>query len=288
LLGGCSLPGKFSAWTTTAKPDVRVPAPAVGAGGDWKTQQGALEQQLRDQPDDPVTLTQLAFVLASQGKHHAAEQMYRRSLALAPNAPETHLYFAQLLARTGERDSALWHARRAAKLDPTLGEAHALSGQLLRQAGRNREAMEALQKAWSAERPAVTAALELAEWDLARGNAAAASDRLRLCLAYEPDHTAARRQYANLLTRQGKLAEAAEHWQQLIDRGDPGADNYFKLARLQLELGRVDDAARSFREGKRIAPTHPDVATLASRLAQPPPHAPHVASDYPPLVSKRP
>lgn len=284
---GCTLPGRLSAWTTAAKPDVRVPPPA-NLPGDWQSRQIELEQQLRERPDDAVTLTQLGFVLASQGKNHAAEEMYRRSLTLAPNSPETHLYYAQLLARSGASSLALWHAKRAAKLDPKLGEAHAVAGRLLRHQGRNREALEALQAAWSAELPAVSAGLELAEWDLARGSVAAASDRLRLCLAYHPENASARRRYAEILTRQGKFAEAADQWQRLIDQGDPGAGNYFQLARAQYHLGRVDEARRSYGAGKRIAPTHPDVAALAVRLSQAPPNAPHPTTDYPPLVSARP
>lgn len=66
----------------------------------------------------------------------AAEQLFRRALALDPNSVEAHHSFALLLMALGRFPEALAHIQRAAALDPTAPAIQSNFGRILYRAGR--------------------------------------------------------------------------------------------------------------------------------------------------------
>lgn len=75
---------------------------------------------LRERPDDPATLEQMAVVYTQIGVTEEAVKLYRRVLELR-NSPAAHYGIAFLLLRRGARDEAAEHLR--AFLDAAPGGA---------------------------------------------------------------------------------------------------------------------------------------------------------------------
>lgn len=98
---------------------------------------------------------------------------------------------------------------------------------------------------------------------------AAAEALYRKALRFDPDHTGALRNYAILLTQQGRPAEAEPHVKRALalDGDDPHA--HFALGVAQLQQQHLEAAAESFRAARRLDPSNgPALANLGTVLVQ--------------------
>ncbi|MFQ5690606.1 MAG: tetratricopeptide repeat protein [Gemmatimonadota bacterium] len=67
---------------------------------------------LREQPDDPATLEQMAVVFTRIGLTDEAVKMYLKSLEARPDSPSAHYGIAFLLLKQGDRAAAISHLER--------------------------------------------------------------------------------------------------------------------------------------------------------------------------------
>lgn|SRR5262245_12805854 len=168
-----------------------------------------LREALRLAPTQGAVLTNLAMVLAQQGKRTEARDFaeqalarnpggtetllvladchmhdelypealaaYDRILALEPNAAEIHNNRGLVLARLGRHAEALNSYDRAIALNPAFANAHSNRGNALHELSRHGEALAAYERA-------LALAPDLAESWLGRGNALSALKRFKEAL----------------------------------------------------------------------------------------------------------
>lgn len=200
-------------------------------------------------------------------------------LKVAPESPDGHLVAGLSLARQGRHGDAVVSLRRAAELNPkgpawrALGDqltllednagADAAYAQSIRASVNNPELMEAAialteDKLAIAEQglrrflfkhPTDVAAIRmLAEVGARLGRFEDAEKLLARCLELAPSFHAARHNYAIVLHRESKSAEALQHLDVLI-KADPENPSYkFLRAAALARIGEYDEAITIYRE----------------------------------------
>ncbi len=209
---------------------------------------GAAVSMLRElcaqQPRWAAAQRELAEALAAAGESEAAVEALRRALALQPDSPAAWLALAGLLgaARNApEADAAYARYIETAGTDPELRQAAACLG------GNRIPQAERLLRARLTQYPNDVAALRM----LAEAQARLLRYRdarllLERCLELAPGFDAARHNYATVLNREGRSAEAMAQCAQLLAKApdDPG---YRSLhAAVSANLGNYADAITSY------------------------------------------
>jgi tetratricopeptide (TPR) repeat protein len=93
------------------------------------------EQALRANPEDPDANNLLGVVESARGGYQAAEQFFRKALALQTDHEEAHHNLANLLAARRDYPQAAYHFQQAIAASPAYAEAHYRFGLLLLAAG---------------------------------------------------------------------------------------------------------------------------------------------------------
>lgn len=133
------------------------------------------ERALAHNPNGIETLLVLADCHMHDERHAAALAVYDRILALEPNAAEIHNNRGLVLARLGRHAEALDSYDRALALNPAFASAHANRGNALHELSRHDDALAAYERA-------LAATPDLAEAWLGRGNALSALKRFQEAL----------------------------------------------------------------------------------------------------------
>lgn len=270
IMGGCAGSSAQLAIVPPQKPNPAGPFPVPASSAERTEIIDRAYTHLRTNPTDAVAYAHLGYLLQQQGNSSAAQRAYERALHLDPAECDTRLHYATLLAEKGESRAALHQVDLAIKIDANNSDGHALRGRLLRELGRNQEALDAFERAWASPRPSVPAGVELARWSMDNNRLESAADYLRLCLVRDPSHSVARTMLADVFTRQGRLDDAIDQWQALINQGAGGARAYYRLAELYHRTGRPQLAQTSFEQARRIAPSDGDARRIAALLASSP------------------
>jgi tetratricopeptide (TPR) repeat protein len=100
--------------------------------------------------DHPAVLHLLALVEKKSGNPGAADQAFRRAIALAPRDPQLLGNRANLLSELGQNEAALALYDRALALDPAFRDARFNRALLLQRLGRAQEALDELDDVASA------------------------------------------------------------------------------------------------------------------------------------------
>jgi len=199
---------------------------------------------LRRDPGQPLALLLLGVAHRRCGETAAALQVLRRLCLEQPDMPSAWLELAGLLAASGqaaEADAAYARYLKTAGRDPELrAAAAALNANDVPQA-------EALLRARISRCPTDVAALRmLAEVSARLTRYREACTLLERCLALWPGFDAARYNYASVLNREGRAAQAQAQCRHLRATApeDPG---YLTLeAAISANLGNYDDAVVAY------------------------------------------
>ncbi|MBS4096632.1 MAG: tetratricopeptide repeat protein [Sulfuricella sp.] len=194
------------------------------------------------------------IALHGAGRLDAALASYRQALELYPAYAEAHNNLGNLLKDLGQADEALASYRRALEIHPAYPEVHHNLGVALHDLGRFDEALASYRRALELN-PAYPEAhndLGMALHELRRLDEALAS--YRRAVAIQPDFAEAHSNLGNALRDLGQLDGALDSYRRaLAIRGDfPEA-----LANQGIalhELGRFDEALASYRRALEINP----------------------------------
>ena len=189
----------------------------------WGPAQQALQDVLRQSPDDPVTLQLLGVVAFEAGRADDAIGLIQRAIALAPDYAEAHYNLATIRLRMGQAGEAAAGFRRALALDPRHFGAQLNLGGLLSQQGRLDEALEAYRQA----------------------------------LAIDSQSATAHMNYANILKDLGRSQEAATHYQTALRLDPKSAEAHNNIGLLYRELGQLEAAAQAIERAIQLAPDNP-------------------------------
>ncbi len=118
--------------------------------GDLAGAEKLYRRVLKQHPDHPALLNNLAVLLKARGQREAAERALARALKAAPGHADSWNNLGTLKEEAGHADEALAAYERALALQPDHAGALGNRGNLLRTRGRFAEALEALRAAVAA------------------------------------------------------------------------------------------------------------------------------------------
>jgi predicted Zn-dependent protease len=216
-----------------------------------------LEDLARLQPRSATVQYELGVTLGLLGRDEAAIAALRRAVQLQEDLPDAWRVLAERLHSTGDRDGAdAAYARflKAAAKDPRLqAAAAALVANEIPQA-------DALLRTHLEQFPTDIAALRmLAEAAARLRRYGEAQTLLERCLGLAPGFDAARHNYATVLNRQGKAAEALVQVERLLAK-EPHNPGYRNLkAAVLANLGDYTGSAALYDAVLRQYPRQPKV-----------------------------
>jgi tetratricopeptide (TPR) repeat protein len=206
-------------------------------------------------PRQPQALVVLGLARALTGDSDGSIDALTRAVSLRHDLPDAWLALAEQLRARGDAagaDRAYAHYIKAATRDPRLmGAASALCENRVPEA-------EALLRAHLAQQPNDVAALRMLAEVAARLLRYSDAQRLlERCLELAPSFDAARHNYATVLNRQGRSAQALEQCARLLAK-EPHNPSYLSLqAATAANLGDYADSIAAYESVLRDYPQQP-------------------------------
>ena len=117
------LGGKAKNDPRTRRVDYLSEAIALERQGDFDAALTSYRLALRDHPNDPKILQNIAIAYSRVGQVEDAIRSYRRALEVAPEVAGAHYGLAFLLLKRGERESAMRHFEAFLAAPPASAEA---------------------------------------------------------------------------------------------------------------------------------------------------------------------
>lgn len=177
------------------------------------------------------------------------------------------LHAAAARIQQGGCSEVLRELERIVRDDPHNFPALTLAGQCLRDAGRHAEALALYERA-AAENPASAVPVANVAGCLVQlGRQAEAAREFRHALALDPTEGDSAANLARLLRGSGHAAEALELLDRTIAANGRGAQLFLERGTMLAAAGRLEEAAKDFREASRLAPTAELPLESAARAA---------------------
>jgi tetratricopeptide (TPR) repeat protein len=193
-----------------------------------------LKQILSADPENADALTNLGTVYLHLDRLEEARGVLERAAQLDTDRFEIYINLAACLRRMEQPTAALGHADRAVSLAPDVAQTNHARGLALMQLGSNEQALESLIKATS----------------------------------LDVQNARIRQDLANAYVRLGQHLEALEQFQVLARMLPTRWEPQLGLARMNLRLGRMDDAIAAVTAGLEMAPREPQLLALAKRIME--------------------
>jgi tetratricopeptide (TPR) repeat protein len=250
----------------------RTPAGKFGMGGaliaNGKIEPGLAQvhQAALEEPKNPRGLFYggLAAELQSTPDLEAAAQGYRAALALDKKFLPASLKLAALMQRQGKPEEALTVLKEAEAAGAPPTALQIAWGSALIVAKEPARAEEVFRKAIQATPKEVPAHLGLASALEAQGKGDAAREAMEKALVDIPDATSLRERLAALTASLGHKEDAVTHYKAAIATGHAPLSTRVDMAKLQLELGSLDEAQAELTKVIDENPSTPRaLATLA-------------------------
>jgi predicted TPR repeat methyltransferase len=195
--------------------------------------------------------------LQKEGRLEAADELYRRIIAVAPDYPEAWHFRGIVVFQLGRLSEAEALIRRAVELAPSYPDAHNNLGNVLQHQKRAEEAMTCYERAL-ALRP------DLADAHNNLGNALQqqkryeeAVSRYERAIALRPDMADAHLNLGRALEALDRMAEALDAFRQAVLLRPFHADSYRGLGWVLYGQGRIDEAAEVYRKWLSFEPDNP-------------------------------
>jgi tetratricopeptide (TPR) repeat protein len=215
----------------------------------------ALCQDLvRQRPDMPSALLQIAILQRKRGDMPSAIDALKRLIAIVPEDAGTAAVLAQYLTdagRAGEAVALLAPYTRGA--DPGL-DVLVAQGVALARLGRLRPAAEALERARATDPNNAMARVELGTVRLLAGQDALARAAFEDALKLDPGLALAHHSLGLLAAKGGDEAAAMPHWRAALARDPTLVDALFRLGSALARRGQTDEARPYLQEFVARAP----------------------------------
>jgi tetratricopeptide (TPR) repeat protein len=183
-----------------------------------------LELALRDAPDDPFVLTDMALWSVLMSRPQDEEAYSRKAIAANPDFIAARLYLAGALEAQDKHDEAAQVYRQALAIEPDNIDALNSLGMILDRQGLKQEAIQ----------------------------------EFRLSLAIKPDQAMAHSNIGRILVETHQLPEAVEEFAQLLRLDPADAHAHDNLGMALFQLGEYEKAAEQFGDAIKIDPADAD------------------------------
>lgn len=212
----------------------------------------ALERAIEADPKHAKAHNNLALASIDLGEFELAEAHYRESLALEPQ-PAIYNDLGYVLESQGLHDDAADLYRKALALDPESASANYNLGAALARLGEFEEAEQYLRTALATQPDTRTlTGLGIVVWQRDRPDEAIGY--LERAIAADAGNAAAYDRLGTIQVQQGRLEDAAATYRRLV-RNRPSAAAHRELAAVLARLGRTDEANRELARAEALSPT---------------------------------
>ncbi len=248
----------------------------------------ALEEALRERPDDAPLHLRLGQVELARGRPGEAQHHFERALAADPKCGAARYGLGEAARADGDLERAAEHFRRTLDEQPHALQVLYPLGQTLERLGRADEAREILAR--SAARPMSVGGRPACRdpWDeelagltrsaaahLTRGLHAAYGGRHREALAeyrkaleLAPDDPVVRQSLGSALAATGDLAGAFEQYGEAVRLAPGDPDLNHDLGVVAAGLGRLDEARRHLEKALELRPEFPSARLKLAGVEQ--------------------
>lgn len=192
-------------------------------------------------PDCPMALDSLGYVLQQRGQVDEAIAHYKKAIALQPEDEYGHNLLGSALLDKGQIDDALPYLQRAVELQPDHAQLLFNFGAALMQKGRLDEAIRQFQRAVE-EKPDYTEArnsLGLAFFQKQQWGEALT--QFEMAVKSQPLDAQARTNLATALYQSGRLGEAIVQFQKALEIRPDHATAYYNLRQVAWVLATSPD-----------------------------------------------
>jgi len=229
-----------------------------------------LDAAIQKRPKDAETQLQLADELWTSGRQLAAAETMQRIVAERPDDAPLALRLAQMESEIGRMEAAHSALTAALRMDPEHPEAIRLQAKLEEQRGDDGAALATYHHLLRVAPEDFDAQLRLAHLHLKRDQADRAAPLLRSALEH-PYATAAQRAEAEwqlglAYARMDRWTDAAESLQTAARSRKCSAEDWYRVAYTQSQVGNHDAAFESLSQALRQEPNHLAARDLARQI----------------------
>jgi len=202
----------------------------------------ALEEFLKDEPNDAYAHFHLGYAQTSLEQWNKAVASYRRAAQLKPDLAAAHLNLGLLLYEHESPQASIEPLRRAAELLANEARPHFLLGTALERSGRHAEAVAEFRAAAALDAKDADTQVALGRALLNDRKFAEAETIFRGLLSLDGGNSAARLGLAHCLLAQKKLAEAVPELQAYVAAVPSNPDGWLQLIAVLIETESYDQA----------------------------------------------
>jgi tetratricopeptide (TPR) repeat protein len=198
--------------------------------------------------------SELGVILAEQKKYEAAADAFRRAFELNPEDVMSLQNLAQAFKNLGRRDEAIREYRRTLALKPRFGGAWLGLGQVLEETGNKVESEKCYQNALRNPLQHAPELAGLAQFCESRGWREAAATNYGDAIKLSPFDASLHVRAAMNLTELGRRAAAEQHYAEAIQLEPNSIEAHFLYGLCLGRDGNPSMAVAQFREAVRIMP----------------------------------
>lgn len=194
------------------------------------------------------------------GELGAAEQCYRKILAIDPNHVDALSLLAALAGQAGKHDVAGELLSKAIEIAPGRADVHANFATSLKARGKFAEAGASYRRALELDRDSIATLVNLGNVNLELGEPEDAAAYFRRALDLEAEEVKAHVGLGRAMFALGKASDAVTCFQRAIEIGPDSRAIRLSLARAYRADGALDEAIACFRRVLELSPD--DAGTL--------------------------
>jgi protein O-GlcNAc transferase len=207
-------------------------------------------------PDHAGACSNLAAILASEGRLEQAERLFRQAITNCPSDAKGHNNLGLLLQDRNRSEEAIAAYQEAVRLNPDYAAAIFNLGNVFRHTGDLQSAETAYRRALELKPEFAEARCNLALLLHAIGKSDLAVAELHRTIQFAPDYMPARFNLGVLMHSQNRLEEAAAAYHEITTR-KPDPIAYSNLGVVLHQQGKLTDALDAFRQAVTLSPIDP-------------------------------
>lgn len=237
--------------------------------GDWQAGETLLAQSIKLCSVDPEPHYQYAEALWHRGAKEQALAEMQEALRLSGDNPTLAVRTGEMCIDLGKLDEAQRLADDSIDLDPHLAAGWALRGQVAQAQGRLDDALAYFHRALQFQRDNKLVLLLIAEVYRQQNRPDRALNTLQtLRDGFNPGEEPQRVLYLEGLAffALGRYDDAVDSYTLALEREQPAAELYFRLAEAQLASGRPREAGQAVRTALAMEPSHQPSQALAGKI----------------------
>jgi tetratricopeptide (TPR) repeat protein len=220
---------------------------------------------LREDPNSPVALDNLARCLIDQQRFAEAIASEHEALAIRPTDAEAKNNLAIIDLRTGKIDDAVTEAQASLGLQPHNAQAYDIMAQADLKKGRVGEAKDAYRKALELDPSLAEAWCNLGFCLLQQHRTGDAVVAYQKALDLDPNYALAHNDLGNILLQEGHTDDALAHFVRAAQIKADFGEAHYNIAEILLRKGRIDEALAEYQ--KAVA-SLPNLAPARARIAE--------------------